>query len=80
MYEQGEPASIARKTMKRLLNMAFTQIYFNCNETRYVQKGDLAVGTSRAIVLSNLWLKLYGTALLRDTPELCMPEKDLNGI
>ena len=78
MYEQGEPASIARKTMKRLL--AFTQIYFNCNETRYVQKGDLAVGTSRAIVLSNLWLKQNGTALLRDTPELCMPEKDLNGI
>ncbi|XP_063727458.1 uncharacterized protein LOC134855008 [Symsagittifera roscoffensis] len=33
LYEQVEPPSIARKTMKRLLNMAVSQNHFMCNET-----------------------------------------------
>ena len=33
LYEQDEPRSIARKTMKRLLNMAVSQVHFKCNET-----------------------------------------------
>ena len=44
LYEQDVPPLIARKTMKRLLNMAVSQIDSKCNETRYVQKNDLAMG------------------------------------
>ena len=33
LYEQDEPLSIARKTMKRMLNMAISQVHFKCNET-----------------------------------------------
>ena len=31
LYEQDEPPSIARKTMKRPLNMAVSQKHFKCN-------------------------------------------------
>ena len=44
LYEQDEPPSIARKTMKRLWNMAVSQVHFKCNETWYVQKDGLAMG------------------------------------
>ena len=34
-------------------------------------------GASLAVILANLWLKQYETALSRDTPETFMPEKIL---
>ena len=80
LYEQDEPPSVARKTMKRLLNMAVSQVHFKCHETWYVQKDGLAKGASLAVILANLWLKQYETALSRDIPEMFSPEKDLNGI
>ena len=80
LYEQDEPPSIARKTMKRLLNMAVSHVQFKCNETWYVQKDGLAMGACLAVILANLWLKQYETALSRDIPEMFLPEKDLNGI
>ena len=80
LYEQDEPPSIARKTMKRLLNMAVSQNHFKCNETWYVQKDGLAMGASRAVILANFWLEQYETALSRDIPEIFLPEKDLHGI
>ena len=57
LYEQDEPPSIARKTMKRLLNMAVSQVHFKCNETWYIQKDGLIMGASLAVILTNLWLK-----------------------
>ena len=75
LYEQDEPPSIARKTMKRLLNMAVSQVHFKCNETWYVQKDGLAMGASLAVILANLWLKQYETALSRDIPEMFCPRK-----
>ena len=80
LYEQDEPPSIARKTMKRVLNMAVSQVHFKCNETWYVKKDGLAMEASLAVILANLWLKLYETALSRDIPEMFLPEKDLHGI
>ena len=52
LYEQDEPRSIARKTMKRLLNMAVSQVHFKCNETWYAQKDGLAMGASLAVFFS----------------------------
>ena len=66
--------------MKRLLKMAVSQVHFKCNETWYVQKDGLAMGASLAVILANLWLKQYETALSRDIPEMFLPEKDLHGI
>ena len=80
LYEQDEPPSIARKTMKTLLKMAVSQVHSKCNETWYVQKDGLAMAASLAIILANLWLKQYETALSRDFLETFLPEKDLNGI
>ena len=54
LYEQVEPPSIARKTMKRLLKMAVGQVHFKYNETWYNQKDGLAMGASLAVILANL--------------------------
>ena len=43
--------------------MAVSQVHFKCNETWYVQKDGLAMGASLAVILANLWLKQYETAL-----------------
>ena len=80
LYEQDEPPSIARKSEKRLLNMAVSQVHFKCNETWYIQKDGLTMEESLAVILANLWLKQYKTALSRDIPEMFLPEKDLNEI
>ena len=80
LYEQDEPPSIARKTMKRLLNMAVSQVHSKCNETWYVQKDGLAMGASLVVILANIWLKQYETALSRDVPEMFLAGKDLNEI
>ena len=60
--------------------MAVSQVHFKCKETWYVQKDGLAMGASLAVILANLWLKQYETALSRDIPEMFLPEKDLHGI
>ena len=44
LYQQDEPPSIARKTMKRLFNMAVSQVQLIGNESWYVQRDGLAVG------------------------------------
>ena len=80
LNEQDEPASIARKTIKRLLNKAVSQVHFKSNETWYVQKDGLAMGASLAVNLANLWLKQYETAISRDIPEMFLPKKHLDGI
>ena len=79
LYVEDETPSIARKTMRRLLNMLVSQVHFKSNESWYVRKDGLAMGASLAVVFANLWLKQYKTALSRDIPELFLPEKYLNG-
>ena len=59
LYVEDETPSIARKTMKRLLNMLVSQVHFKSNESWYVRKDGLAMGASLAVVFANLWLKQY---------------------
>ena len=35
---------------------------------------------SLVVILANLWLKQYETALLKDIPEMFMPENDISGL
>ena len=37
LYSQESPPEIQRATMKRLLNMAVSKVYFQCNDSWYVQ-------------------------------------------
>ena len=80
LYEQDEPPSIARKTRKRQLNMAVSQVHFKCNETWHVKKDGLVMEASLAVILAILWLKQHETALSRDISEIVLTEKDLKGI
>ena len=58
--------------MKRLLKMAVIQVLFKCNDKWYVQKDGLAKVAS--LIIANLWLKQYETALLGDIPEMFCPK------
>ena len=68
LYSQESPPEIQRATMKRLLNMAVSKVYFKCNDSWYVQVDGLAMGASLAVILANLWLKEYEFALRQQIP------------
>ena len=47
--------------MKRLLELAVINVNFKCNENWYCQKDGLPMGASLAVILANLWMKLWQT-------------------
>ena len=68
LYSQESPPEIQRATMKRLLNMAVSKVYFKCNDSWYVQVDGLAMGASLAVIPTNLWLKEFEFALRQEIP------------
>ena len=44
LYSQESPPEIQRATMKRLLNMLVSKVFFKCNDSWYVQVDGLAMG------------------------------------
>ena len=68
LYTQESPPEIKRATMKKLLNMAVSKVYFKCNDSWYEQVDGLALGASLAVILANLWLKEYEFALRQEIP------------
>ena len=68
LYSQESPPEIQRATMKRLLSMAVSKVYFKCNASWYVQVDGLAMGASLAVILANLWLKEYEFAPRQEIP------------
>ena len=49
--------------MKSLLKLAVTNVRFKCNGLWYVQSDRLAMDASSALILANLWMKLFETSL-----------------
>ena len=45
--------------MKRLLELAITDVHFKCNESWYCQKYGLALCASLAVILANHWMKSW---------------------
>ena len=70
LYEQVNPPETSRKTMKKLLNLAVSNVHFKCNGLWYVQKDGLAMGASLAVILGNVWLGEYEPALKKEVPKL----------
>ena len=68
LYSQESPPEIQRATMKRLLNMAVSKVYFKCNDSWYVQVDGSAMGASLAVILANLGLEKYEFALRQEIP------------
>ena len=50
LYEQIDPPEVSCKTMKNLLNLAVSKVYFKCNGLWYVQKDVVAMGASLAVM------------------------------
>ena len=76
------PPEIQRAIMKKLLNMAVSKSYFECNDSWYMQVDGIAMGVSLAIILANLWLKEYEFALRQEIPvgTEIQPMNDKNGL
>ena len=54
LYSQGSPTEVQRATMKRLLIMAVSKVYFKCNDSWFEQVDGLAMGAFLAVILANL--------------------------
>ena len=69
LYARDDKPDIPRTTMKRLLELAITNVHFKCNEIWYCQKDGLAMGASLAVILTNLWMKSWEPQLKLQTPK-----------
>ena len=67
---RDDKPDIPRTTMKRLLELAVTNVHFKCNEFWYCQKDRLAMGASLAVILANLWMKSWEPQLKLQTPNI----------
>ena len=56
--------------MKKLLNLAVSEVHFKCNGLWYVQKDGLAMGFSLAVILANSWLKENEPALKKEVAKV----------
>ena len=57
LYSQERPPETQRATMKKLLDMAVSKVYFKRNDSRYEKVDGLAMGASLAVILVNILLK-----------------------
>ena len=57
--------------------MAASKIFFKCNDSWYVQVDGLAMGAFLAVILANLWLKVFMSSILPVGMEI-QPMNDKN--
>ena len=68
LYARDDEPDIPR-TMKRLLELAVTNVHFKCNESWYCQKDGLAMGASLLVIFAKLWIKSWEPQLKLPTPK-----------
>ena len=68
LYWSSLAPDIPMSAMKSLLKLAVTNVHFKCNGIWFVQSDGLAMCASLAVILSNVWMKLFEASLQK--PEL----------
>ena len=68
LYARDDKPNITRTTMKRLLELAVTNVHFKCNESWYCQKDGLAMSASLAVILAKLCMKSWEPQQKLQTP------------
>ena len=68
LYSQESPPENQRETIKKLLNMAVSKVFFKCKDSYYTQIDSLAMGASIAVILANLCLNEFEFALRQEIP------------
>ena len=58
LYAASEP-QIERNTLRRLMEMAVTEVWFMAGTEWYIQRDGVAMGAAMAVILANLWLKQF---------------------
>ena len=69
LYARDNKPDIPRTKMKRLLELAVTNVHFKCNESLYCQKDGLSMGASLTVILANLWMKSWKPQMKLQTPK-----------
>ena len=59
LYARDDKPDIPRTTMKRLIELAVTNVHLKCNKSWFCQKDGLAMGAPLAVILDNLWMKSW---------------------
>ena len=59
LHAGDDKPDTSRTTMKRLLELAVTNVHFKCNEDWYCQKDGLAMVASLAVFSANFWMKSW---------------------
>ena len=63
LYTRDDEPDMLRTTMKRLLELAVTNVFFKRNESCYCKKEGLAMGALLSVILASPWMKSGGARL-----------------
>ena len=61
LYNSEELPPVDKETFKDLMKMAVTDVYFMCDGRWYIQTDGVAMGSSLAVILANIWMKISMT-------------------
>ena len=65
LYKSEELPPVDKETFKDLMRMAVTNVYFMCDGRWYIQTDGVAMGSSLAVILANIWMKSFEERISR---------------
>ena len=69
LYNSEELPPADKETFKDLMRMAVTDVYFMCDCRWYIQTDGVAMGSSLAVILANIWMKSFEESISRQQPD-----------
>ena len=68
IYASSNPPEMQQPTFKKLMELAVINVWFMSGSDWYIQRDDIAMGASLAVILANIWLKKFEAQIAVETP------------
>ena len=68
LYEHNEDQVVEENTLKKLMKLAVTNVWFMSGQEWFIQTDGVAMGAAMAVILANLWLKKFEGVLAQQQP------------
>ena len=69
LYNSEELPPVYKEIFKDIIRMAVTDVYFMCDGRWYIQTDGVAMGSSLAVILANIWMKSFEERISRQPPD-----------
>ena len=77
LFTGDKTPPISRTTCHKLMELSVTNVWFMSGEDWYIQRDGVEMGAAMAVILANVWMKTFESALSSEMPE---PPKNLTTV